>query len=128
MEDLSKRFFDLKQFDFELEKKKFIDSMNFLKSLDVSNFTFFKKHEEITKLYNDNSGFFSNSREVKAKIWSPEDINNEEYPLPSNFSSHTSPSLRGYFFLNSVLISLNSSFLILLSRTTFFMYFTKRFL
>lgn len=80
MEELSQKFFGIPEFDFDLEKKKFIDSMNFLKSLTVEEFTFYKKWAEINQVYNDSS-FISNSNATKARIWTPTDINDEQLTI-----------------------------------------------
>ena len=43
------KFFDVEEFDYELEKKKFVDNMNFLKSMSVQEITLYKKWEEFNK-------------------------------------------------------------------------------
>jgi hypothetical protein len=72
-------FFDLEgiEFDYELEKKKFIDNMNVLKSMSVEEATFYKKWEEMREYHN----FASRSDDVRCKIWKPTDLNNEELTL-----------------------------------------------
>lgn len=70
-------FFDIDEFDFEAEKKKFVDNMNFLKSMSVEEATFYKKYEEVQGY----RSYVSRSSLVKAKIWTPTDINNEELTL-----------------------------------------------
>ena len=49
-------FFDEPKFDYESEKKKFIENLNFLKSMSVQEITLYKKWEVqkimITKLQN----------------------------------------------------------------------------
>ena len=42
----SDNFFDIPFFDYDGEKKKFIDNMNFLKKMDVTEQTFYKKWYE----------------------------------------------------------------------------------
>ena len=69
----SDNFFDIPFFDYDGEKKKFIDNMNFLKKMDVTEQTFYKKWYEI-QTYRK---LISNSSLVKAKIWVPIDINDE---------------------------------------------------
>jgi hypothetical protein len=78
--DLSQLFFGSVKFDEVLEKKKFIDSMNYLKSLSVEEFTFYKKWAEINQVYNDTC-FISNSDAIKARIWTPTDINDESLTI-----------------------------------------------
>lgn len=72
-------FFDLEgiEFDYELEKKKFIDNMNVLKSMSVEEATFYKKWEEMREYHN----FASRSDDVRCKIWKPTDLNDEELTL-----------------------------------------------
>ena len=72
-------FFDLEgiEFDYELEKKKFIDNMNVLKSMSVEEATFYKKWEEMREYRN----FASRSDDVRCKIWKPTDLNDEELTL-----------------------------------------------
>ena len=69
----SDNFFDIPFFDYDGEKKKFIDNMNFLKKMDVTEQTFYKKWYEIQNYRK----LISNSSLVKAKIWVPIDINDE---------------------------------------------------
>jgi hypothetical protein len=72
-------FFDLEgiEFDYELEKKKFIDNMNVLKSMSVEEATFYKKWEEMREYRN----FASRSDDVRCKIWKPTDLNDKELTL-----------------------------------------------
>ena len=42
-------FFDEPKFDYESEKKKFIQNLNFLKSMSVQEITLYKKWEEFNK-------------------------------------------------------------------------------
>ena len=66
-------FFDIPVFDYDNEKQKFIDNMNFLKKMDVTEQTFYKKWYEVQNYRK----LISNSSLVKAKIWYPIDINDE---------------------------------------------------
>ncbi len=74
---ISNEFFDIPEFDFEAERKKFIDNIDFLKSMSVEEATFYKKYEEVQSYQQ----FISKSSVVKAKIWTPADINNEQVTL-----------------------------------------------
>jgi hypothetical protein len=65
-------------FDFEENKKKMIDDLNWLKSLSVEEFTFRKKYEEIQLINKDVRQFHTIA---KARIWAPTDINNEELTI-----------------------------------------------
>jgi hypothetical protein len=73
----SDNFFDIPFFDYDGEKKKFIDNMNFFKAMSVEESTFYKKWEEV-KGY---SNFATKSDDVKCKIWKPKDLNNEQLTL-----------------------------------------------
>ena len=42
-------FFDEPKFDYESEKKKFIENLNFLKSMSLQEITLYKKWEEFNK-------------------------------------------------------------------------------
>lgn len=64
-------FFDVVEFDYELEKKKFIDNMNMLRNMDVHEQTFYKKWYELQSYRK----LISNSSITKSKIWKPSDIN-----------------------------------------------------
>jgi len=70
-------FFNIDEFDFELEKKKFVENIDFLKAMTVEEATFYKKYEEVQ----DYRSIVSKSALIKAKIWAPTDINNEELTL-----------------------------------------------
>jgi len=71
------QFFQIDDFPYDVEKQKFIDNMNYLKSMSVEEATFYKKWEEVRE-YRD---FASRSDDVKYKIWKPTDIYNEELTL-----------------------------------------------
>jgi len=70
-------FFDIPSFDYDGEKKKFIDNMNLLKTMDVAEQTFYKKWMEVQQ-YGD---LINKSSVVKAKIWTPIDLDNEELTI-----------------------------------------------
>lgn len=65
-------------FNFEENKKKLIDDLNWLVKLSVEEFTFRKKWEEIQLLNDYIKGF---DTQAKACIWSPTDLNNEELTI-----------------------------------------------
>lgn len=74
-EDLSFKFFGHHSgFNEETEKIIVRENMDMLKRLSVRELTFRKKYDEINGL---EDSFIQNSAQVKAKIWKPEDINNE---------------------------------------------------
>ena len=72
-------FFDEPTFDYELEKKSFIDNMNMLKDMSVQESVLYKKWFEVNQQkYID---LIPNSRKVKAQIWKPTDITNESQTI-----------------------------------------------
>ena len=66
--------FDAGEFEFDLEKSKFIKNIDYLKSMTAEEQTFYKKWVEV-QTYKD---YLNKSGVVKAKIWTPTDINNVE--------------------------------------------------
>ena len=73
-------FFTEKQFDFELEKQKFIDNMDMLKEMSVQENTLYKKWQEFNKT--DGLQQRATSLDViKLKMWKPTDINNLEQTI-----------------------------------------------
>ena len=74
MEDLSLKFTgQTNEFDFETQKKRLIENLNWFKSMKVEEFTFYKKWEELINIAEANV--------IKKKIWTPTDINNEELTI-----------------------------------------------
>ena len=67
-------FFDIVEDDFDTKKKKFIEHMTFLKNMSVENQTFYKKYIEVQSYTNH----INNASIVKAKLWMPEDLNDED--------------------------------------------------
>lgn len=66
-------FFDSHQFNYEDEKKKLLDNMDYIKTLSVEENTFYRKYSEIQEYRNS----INKSSIVKAKIWNPSDIEDE---------------------------------------------------
>jgi hypothetical protein len=68
-------FFDAPKFDFDEERKAFIENLDMLKAMTVQEQTLYKKYKEVNDFY-----FHSvdKARQVKAKIWTPTDIHNKE--------------------------------------------------
>jgi len=69
---MGNEFFDAGEFEFELEKSKFIKNIDYLKSMSAEEQTFYKKWVEV-QTYKD---YLNKSGVVKAKIWTPTDITN----------------------------------------------------
>jgi hypothetical protein len=85
--DALQEYFGIEAFDFETNKKKLIDNLNFLKSVSVEEQTFYKKWQEVQS-FNGSSGKLN---EVKAKIWTPTDFNDEQ--LTINEIENCNPTL-----------------------------------
>jgi hypothetical protein len=71
---MGNEFFDAGEFEFDLEKSKFIKNIDYLKNMTAEEQTFYKKWVEV-QTYKD---YLNKSGVVKAKIWTPTDINNLE--------------------------------------------------
>lgn len=67
-------FFEVVEFDYDVEKKRLVDNLNFLKRMDVHEQTFYKKWYELQS-YNS---LISKSTSTKAKIWNPADLKDEK--------------------------------------------------
>lgn len=68
-------FFDTPRFDFNEEKRLFVENLDMLKSMPVQEQTLYKKHKEVNEYYRNS---LDKARVVKAKIWTPTDITNKE--------------------------------------------------
>ena len=74
-------FFDEPKFDYESEKKKFIQNLNFLKSMSVQEITLYKKWEEFNK---DSYSMLQKASKfdgLEKSIWVPKDIYNKEQTI-----------------------------------------------
>jgi hypothetical protein len=74
---MGNEFFDASEFEFELEKSKFIKNIDYLKSMSAEEQTFYKKWVEV-QTYKD---YLNKSGVVKAKIWTPTDINDVDLTI-----------------------------------------------
>ena len=74
---MGNEFFDAGEFEFELEKSKFIKNIDYLKSMSAEEQTFYKKWVEV-QTYKD---YLNKSGVVKAKIWTPTDITNVDLTI-----------------------------------------------
>src|SRR3989304_1019141 len=81
MPDTSDIFFEIPPtmatFDVGIETRKLCENMDYLKSLSVEEFTFRKKWEEVDD-YDVMEEHLERRRSAKARIWSPEDIMDEQ--------------------------------------------------
>ena len=75
--DALQEYFGIEAFDFETNKKKLIDNLNFLKAMSVEEQTFYKKWQEVQSF----KGSAGKLNEVKAKIWTPSDFNDEQLTI-----------------------------------------------
>ena len=74
---MGNEFFDAGEFEFEQEKSKFIKNIDYLKSMSAEEQTFYKKWVEV-QTYKD---YLNKSGVVKAKIWTPTDINDVDLTI-----------------------------------------------
>jgi len=75
--DALQEYFGIEAFDFETNKKKLVDNLNFLKAMSVEEQTFYKKWQEVQSF----KGSSGKLNEVKAKIWTPTDFNDEQLTI-----------------------------------------------
>ena len=68
-------FFDTPKFDYDKEKALFVENLDMLKSMSVQEQTLYKKYKEVNEYYRN---VIDKARQVKAKIWTPTDLNNKE--------------------------------------------------
>ena len=71
-------FFDEVKFDYDIEKKKFIDNMNYLQTMSVEEQTLYKKWQEFNKDVYSMTKKASKFERLDNSIWMPTDIYNEE--------------------------------------------------
>ena len=74
-------FFDEPQFDFDAERKKFIDNLDFLKSMSVQEQTLYKKWQEFNADVYSMTQKASKFSKIESAIWTPTDINNKEQTI-----------------------------------------------
>ena len=74
-------FFDEPQFDFDKEKQKFIDNLDFLKSMSVQEQTLYKKWLEFNADVYSMTQKATNFPRLEKAIWTPTDINNKEQTI-----------------------------------------------
>ena len=74
-------FFDEPQFDFDIERKKFIDNLDFLKSMSVQEQTLYKKWQEFNADVYSMTQKATQFSKIEKSIWTPTDINNKEQTI-----------------------------------------------
>ena len=74
-------FFDEPKFDFDAERKKFIDNLDFLKSMSVQEQTLYMKWQEFNADVYSMTQKASKFSKIEKSIWTPTDINNKELTI-----------------------------------------------
>ena len=74
-------FFDEPKFDFDAERKKLIDNLDYLKSMSVQEQTLYKKWKEFNADVYSMTQKASKFSKIEHSIWVPEDINNKEHTI-----------------------------------------------
>ena len=72
------KFFEVESFDFDKERKNFIDNLNFLKSMSVQEQTLYKKWQEFNKNVYSMQQKSSHFEKIENSLWMPSDIYNQE--------------------------------------------------
>jgi len=72
------KFFEVESFDFDKERKNFIDNLNFLKSMSVQEQTLYKKWQEFNKDVYSMQQKSSHFDKIENSLWMPSDIYNQE--------------------------------------------------
>ena len=74
-------FFDEPKFDFDAERKKFVDNLDFLKSMSVQEQTLYKKWQEFNADVYSMTQKATHFTKIENSIWTPKDINNKEQTI-----------------------------------------------
>ena len=74
-------FFDEPKFDFDKERKTFIDNLNLLKTMSVQEQTLYKKWQEFNADVYSMTQKASKFKRINNSIWTPSDITNKEQTL-----------------------------------------------
>ncbi len=74
-------FFDEEKFDFDAERKKFIDNLDYLKSMSVQEQTLYKKWQEFNADVYTMTQKASKFKRINNSLWCPTDINNKEQTI-----------------------------------------------
>ena len=74
-------FFDEPKFDFDAERKKFIDNLDYLKSMSVQEQTLYKKWQEFNADVYSMTQKASKFKRINNSLWCPTDINNKEQTI-----------------------------------------------
>jgi hypothetical protein len=74
-------FFDEPKFDFEKERKAFVDNLNLLKTMSVEEQTLYKKWQEFNADVYFMTQKASKFKRINNSIWMPKDIDNKEQTI-----------------------------------------------
>ena len=75
------KFTGVSDFDFELNKQKFIDNLEYLKHMSVEESTLYKKWQEFNKDVDKSRQWATQIDSIKNKLWTPTDIYNKEQTI-----------------------------------------------
>jgi len=78
---LSNKFFGIPQFDFEDERKKFIENLDLLKSMPVQEQTLYKKWQELNKDLYKMSQKATKFEPLRKRLWRPTNINDKNLTI-----------------------------------------------
>ena len=79
--NLTNKFFDIPEFDFEGERKKFIENLDLLKSMGVQEQTLYKKWQELNKDLYKISQQASRFEPLYNQLWKPTDIQDKKLTI-----------------------------------------------
>ena len=79
--NLTNKFFDIPEFDFEGERKKFIENLDLLKSMGVQEQTLYKKWQELNKDLYKISQQASRFEPLYNQLWKPTDIQDKKLSI-----------------------------------------------
>jgi hypothetical protein len=75
------KFTGVSDFDFELNKQKFIENLDYLKTMSVEESTLYKKWQEFNKDVEKSRQWATQIDTIRNKLWTPTDIYNKELTI-----------------------------------------------
>jgi len=75
------KFTGVTEFDFELNKQKFIENLDYLKTMSVEESTLYKKWQEFNKDVEKSRQWATQIDAIRNKLWTPTDIYNKELTI-----------------------------------------------
>lgn len=75
------KFTGVTEFDFELNKQKFIENLDYLKTMSVEESTLYKKWQEFNKDVEKSRQWATQIDTIRNKLWTPTDIYNKELTI-----------------------------------------------